>query len=170
VQRVRVDGTGRCARRAARHATETRKSLTQCGGAAEPLRGCRAINTGVGPALSWATARRPSRWPGRGVGAGPSHCTPAGPHDERVTLFVIAVPPAAHGLGAGRESPPGRGGEAAPAAGPAAAHARGVEVVAPAAPAAPPLESDSYPSSEQPVHPTSLNRTQPPLADGWTGA
>ena len=71
---------------------------------------------------------------------------------RQVTLFVVAAPPAAHGLRAGR--PLRRPGGAT--ARPDAAHAEGVEVVAPAAPSAPPLESDGYPSSKQPVHPNSL--------------
>ena len=50
---------------------------------------------------------------------------------------------------------------------PAPARAEGVEVVAPAAPSAPPLESDGYPRRKQPVHPNRLKRAPPPLAVRW---
>ena len=78
-----------------------------------------------------------------------------GSHSTQVTLYVFVAPPATHGLDSG----PGSRGVQGPRRGrptlvrPAPARAEGVEVVAPAAPSAPPLESDGYPRRKQPVHP-----------------
>ena len=141
----------------------------------------------MAPALGRVTARPLL---GRGVGVGPSHRTPAEPsrgdgaalgprpveargsHGAQVTLYVFVAPPATHGLGSG----PGSSGVQGPRcrrprpARPVPARAEGVEVVAPTAPSAPPLESDGYPRRKQPVHPNRLKRAPPPQAVCRAGA
>ena len=78
-----------------------------------------------------------------------------GSHSTQVTLYVFMAPPATHGLDSGpgsRDVPGPRRGGPTPVR-PAPARAEEVEVVAPAAPSAPPLESDGYPRRKQLVHP-----------------